>query len=43
VRTGRALLPDATPPRRLPVFAEDGEILPPTARATGNRASGGRR
>ena len=39
VRTGKALLPDATPPSRLPVFAKDGEILPPMARTS----LGGRR
>jgi penicillin-binding protein 2 len=33
VNTGRAALPDAKPPARLPVFAKDGEILPPMARA----------
>jgi penicillin-binding protein 2 len=31
VNTARALLPDARPPSRLPVFAPDGEILPPTS------------
>ena len=29
VDPAEAALPDATPPTRLPVFAEDGEILPP--------------
>jgi penicillin-binding protein 2 len=29
VNTAKAALPDATPPSRLPVFAKDGEILPP--------------
>jgi penicillin-binding protein 2 len=29
VRPSKAALPDAKPPVRLPVFAEDGEILPP--------------
>jgi penicillin-binding protein 2 len=29
VRTGKALLPGAKPPAALPVFARDGEILPP--------------
>jgi penicillin-binding protein 2 len=43
VRTAKALLPDATPPSRLPVFARDGEILPPTARAATNRPIGRRR
>jgi penicillin-binding protein 2 len=33
VRIADAAMPDARPPRRLPVFAEDGEILPPMARA----------
>jgi penicillin-binding protein 2 len=37
----RAALPNARPPRGLPVFAEDGEILPPVVRAPA--ASGGRR
>ncbi|MGZ4504810.1 MAG: penicillin-binding protein 2 [Nocardioidaceae bacterium] len=31
VHPNRGLLPDATPPSRLPVFARDGEILPPMA------------
>jgi penicillin-binding protein 2 len=29
VNKAKAALPDATPPSRLPVFAKDGEILPP--------------
>ena len=33
VDTGAAALPGARPPAGLPVFAEDGEILPPMARA----------
>jgi penicillin-binding protein 2 len=33
VNTSRAALPDARPPSGLPVFARDGEILPPMARA----------
>ncbi|MGN6130161.1 MAG: penicillin-binding protein 2 [Nocardioidaceae bacterium] len=33
----KAALPDATPPKRLPVFAHDGEILPPMARAADRR------
>jgi penicillin-binding protein 2 len=33
VDTGKAALPNAKPPEALPVFAEDGEILPPMARA----------
>jgi penicillin-binding protein 2 len=27
----KAAIPDATPPAGLPVFAEDGDILPPAA------------
>jgi len=34
VRPDQGLLPGARPPSRLPEFAEDGEILPPTARAS---------
>ena len=42
VRPDRALLPGAEPPGRLPVFARDGEILPPTApRHTRRRGAGG--
>jgi penicillin-binding protein 2 len=33
VRKSKAALPDAEPPRTLPVFAKDGEILPPVQRA----------
>ncbi len=33
VHKDRAAQPGATPPDRLPVFAEDGEILPPAGRA----------
>ena len=33
VNTDKAALPDAKPPVGLPVFARDGEILPPLARA----------
>jgi penicillin-binding protein 2 len=33
VRTQNAALPGARPPTGLPVFARDGEILPPMARA----------
>jgi penicillin-binding protein 2 len=33
VDTDKAALPGATPPAALPVFAEDGEILPPMVRA----------
>jgi hypothetical protein len=33
VDTSKAALPDATPPSRLPVFAKDGEILPPPTTA----------
>jgi len=32
VDKSRAVLPNATPPAQLPVFAKDGEILPPMAR-----------
>jgi penicillin-binding protein 2 len=38
VRTAEAAIPGARPPHRLPVFAEDGEILPPVTRAHGDRA-----
>ena len=34
VREDKAALPGARPPRGLPVFAEDGEILPPITRGT---------
>jgi len=37
----KAALPHAQPPAGLPVFAEDGEILPPMARAEAK--SGGKR
>jgi penicillin-binding protein 2 len=33
VDTAKAALPGAEPPARLPVFAEDGEILPPVTRS----------
>jgi penicillin-binding protein 2 len=33
VHKDRAALPDAKPPSRLPVFADDGEILPPVLRS----------
>jgi penicillin-binding protein 2 len=33
VDKSKAVLPNATPPAGLPVFAKDGEILPPVARA----------
>jgi penicillin-binding protein 2 len=39
VDTSKAALPNAQPPSGLPVFAKDGEILPPMARAEEN-ASG---
>ncbi|HYO38463.1 MAG TPA: penicillin-binding protein 2 [Nocardioidaceae bacterium] len=43
VNTARALLPDARPPSRLPVFARDGDILPPVSSPTGTgRTSTGR-
>jgi penicillin-binding protein 2 len=32
VNTKKSILPDAKPPARLPVFAQDGEILPPRIR-----------
>jgi penicillin-binding protein 2 len=32
---GKAAIPGATPPSGLPVFAEDGDILPPAARRSG--------
>ena len=35
VNKKKAALPDAKPPARLPVFAKDGEILPPMARPAG--------
>jgi penicillin-binding protein 2 len=35
VNKKKAALPDAEPPATLPVFAKDGEILPPMARGTG--------
>ncbi len=35
VVAGKAALPGATPPAGLPVFARDGEILPPAARKDG--------
>jgi penicillin-binding protein 2 len=37
VNKAKAVLPDARPPSRLPVFAKDGEILPPMARAEDRR------
>ncbi len=37
VNKKHAALPDAKPPARLPVFAKDGEILPPMARAEHER------
>ncbi len=37
VDRSRAALPDARPPSRLPVFARDGEILPPLARKESSR------
>jgi penicillin-binding protein 2 len=37
VNTGKAALPDARPPARLPVFAKDGEILPPILVKDGNQ------
>jgi penicillin-binding protein 2 len=37
VHTSKAALPGAKPPTRLPVFARDGEILPPVASGKGNR------
>jgi penicillin-binding protein 2 len=42
VDEAKAALPDATPPARLPVFAKDGEILPPVDRsvAAGKRGAG---
>jgi penicillin-binding protein 2 len=40
VRPERAILPDAAPPRGLPVFAEDGEILPPVTTAADLRGEG---
>jgi penicillin-binding protein 2 len=39
VNTKRAALPDARPPYRLPVFAKDGEILPPMARPSKSSGS----
>jgi penicillin-binding protein 2 len=39
VDTSKAALPNAQPPSGLPVFAKDGEILPPMARAE-EKASG---
>jgi penicillin-binding protein 2 len=39
VDKSKALLPGATPPARLPVFAKDGEILPPMGRAEGKESS----
>jgi penicillin-binding protein 2 len=39
VNTAKALLPDARPPQRLPVFARDGDILPPNG--TGDRRDEG--
>ena len=39
VDTAKAALPNARPPSGLPVFAKDGEILPPMARAE-EKASG---
>jgi penicillin-binding protein 2 len=41
VNTKKALLPDARPPAGLPVFAKDGEILPPVTKS--ERTSGGKR
>jgi penicillin-binding protein 2 len=35
VNKKRSLLPDATPPQRLPTFAGDGEILPPVSDSKG--------
>ncbi len=43
VRTDRAALPGARPPSKLPVFAQDGEILPPVpTRATSTKRKGRR-
>ncbi|MGA8993928.1 MAG: penicillin-binding protein 2 [Nocardioidaceae bacterium] len=39
VRRSEAALPAARPPRRLPVFAPDGEILPPVATRPGGSSS----
>jgi len=39
VKTSKAALPDARPPSGLPVFARDGEILPPMARAEESAAA----
>lgn len=36
VDTAKAALPDARPPSRLPVFARDGEILPPPTPSAGS-------
>jgi penicillin-binding protein 2 len=35
VHPAKAALPDARPPSRLPVFARDGQILPPVTAGTG--------
>jgi penicillin-binding protein 2 len=40
VDTSKGALPDAKPPAALPVFAHDGEILPPMARADERSTSG---
>ncbi|MGZ4491678.1 MAG: penicillin-binding protein 2 [Nocardioidaceae bacterium] len=41
VNPKKAILPDAKPPARLPVFAQDGEILPPRIRPPQTRRSKG--
>jgi penicillin-binding protein 2 len=42
VHKSQAALPDATPPKKLPVFAKDGEILPPVTHGA-TSSQGGRR
>jgi penicillin-binding protein 2 len=41
-RTAAAAMPGARPPHRLPVFAEDGEILPPMTRARHSKHHAGK-
>jgi penicillin-binding protein 2 len=43
VRTAKAALPGAKPPSALPVFARDGEILPPLGRTRSGSTSGAKR
>jgi penicillin-binding protein 2 len=40
VHKSQAALPDATPPRKLPVFAKDGEILPPVSSGSSSPRGG---